>query len=97
MNYRDDDGFQCLNCLATLGKDDKYCKICGTKKGEGSYCPTSESMLCIYGPPPVKRRYKCEKCGYKWEDYTMVPHHRYCPQCRTICECTTVGEENPWD
>ena len=30
---------RCGNCHERLGKNDKYCRYCGTKRGEGKFRP----------------------------------------------------------
>lgn len=72
---------QCGNCHATLGEKDKYCKKCGTKRGEGAFAPYKNVMRCIYGPPPVERTHLCSGCGYQWTTIAMIDTDKYCPQC----------------
>lgn len=90
-----DNKFICLNCQAYLEDGDKYCRNCGTKKGEGHYSPTREMTPCIYGPPPIKRVYKCNACGHKWDEYDMIPRRRYCPKCGKGCDY--IKEDDPFD
>ena len=72
---------QCGNCHAYLG-DGAYCRICGTKRGEGKYRPYQNIMQCIiYGPMPIKRVHTCQKCGYQWETCVMIDDERFCPKC----------------
>lgn len=72
---------QCGNCHANLSPHDKYCRICGTKAGEGAYEPYQDLMQCIYGPMPVERKHTCTKCGYQWTTCLMLDDQRYCPKC----------------
>lgn len=72
---------QCGNCHATLTDGDKYCRICGTKVGEGEYAPYLDTIQCIYGPMPKTREHECKGCGYKWTTCLMVDKERYCPHC----------------
>lgn len=71
---------QCGNCHAELNGD-KYCRICGTKAGEGAYEPYQDLMECIYGPMPVNRKHVCTNCGYSWTTCFMVDDQKYCPKC----------------
>lgn len=75
------DATHCGNCHATLGEGDKYCRICGTKAGEGAFAPYQQIMQCIYGPRPEERTHTCEKCGYTWTTCLMLDNEKYCPQC----------------
>lgn len=72
---------QCGNCHANLQEGDKYCRICGTKVGEGEYAPYLDIMEVIYGPMPVERVHTCEKCGHTWTTCLMVDKEAYCPMC----------------
>ena len=72
---------RCGNCHEKMRPDDKYCSICGTQRGQGSFHPYVNQNLYAYGPP-VKRKYKCEKCGYLWIDQRRGAEDAgYCPQC----------------
>ena len=71
----------CGNCNARLAPEDRYCRICGTKAGEGTFDPIEEIMQCIYGPEPVERKHVCQKCGYTWTTCAMVDRENYCPKC----------------
>ena len=71
----------CGNCHAKLLEGDKYCRICGTKVGEGSYEPYQFFEGCIYGPPPVDRFHQCEVCGYQWKTHVMLDRQNFCPKC----------------
>lgn len=73
---------RCNNCNNTLDENAKYCSVCGTKVGEGSYSPRRDIMDCVYGPPPVVRNHKCKKCGYSWKNCVMIDRDKYCPRCR---------------
>lgn len=72
---------KCGNCHSSLGQEDAYCRICGTKRGEGAFAPYSNIMQCIYGPMPQERNHKCLKCGYSWKNCVMVDRDKYCPKC----------------
>lgn len=73
---------RCGNCHSYMDKSDKYCKFCGTKRGEGKFLPLNNEMYCVYGPP-IKKKYQCKKCNHKW--YTAAfgggEDSLYCPQC----------------
>lgn len=71
----------CANCNSSVKKDDKYCKICGSKIGKGTYDPKADYMRCIYGPAPVERKYECIKCKYTFNTFLMVDKTKYCPKC----------------
>lgn len=72
---------QCGHCHAYLEPDDRYCRQCGTKVGDGAYAPYLDLMQCIYGPPPEEREHICQQCGYKWTTYRMIDDQKYCPKC----------------
>ena len=72
---------QCGNCHAYIQEGDKYCRICGTKVGDGRYEPYQDLMECIYGPMPITRKHFCKKCGYSWTTCLMIDNEEYCPQC----------------
>ena len=72
---------RCGNCHEYLGKDDKYCSNCGTKRGEGAFNPVFNPMYCVYGPPTLTKL-KCEYCGHKWTNYGVVAKKfNFCPNC----------------
>lgn len=72
---------KCGNCHSIMGKDDMYCKICGTKAGKGKFLPYEDIMECIYGPMPIEREHLCKKCKYSWTTVLMVDDEKYCPKC----------------
>ena len=58
---------RCGNCHELFDNDEeKYCKYCGTKRGEGEFKPYDNQIYCIYGPMPEKRTRECVKCGNQW-------------------------------
>ena len=72
---------RCGNCKEYIGSNDKYCRHCGTKRGEGAYEPYFEDMRCAYGPP-VKVKTKCLSCGYIWITGNLGgDRSEFCPQC----------------
>lgn len=76
-DYKD----RCGNCHSVLEVNDKYCKNCGTKRGEGEFKPYTNPTYCVYGPM-VANKYTCPKCGYSWSEYNPGGRdYPYCPQC----------------
>lgn len=73
---------KCPNCLFYLADPtDKYCRLCGTFVGEGTYNPIVVDWE--YGPleyPPVDRKHICYQCGYTWYSY-LHDQYRFCPKC----------------
>jgi len=76
-DYKD----KCGNCHETLMDGDKYCRHCGTKRGEGQFKPYLNIMECIYGPMPVKRKHICNTCKTIWERELMIDQEHFCPNC----------------
>lgn len=72
---------QCGNCNAYLKEGDSYCRICGTRRGDGEYKPYQNIMQTIYGPMPVRREHICPVCGFKWDNCVMIDEDKYCPKC----------------
>ena len=72
---------RCGNCHSRIRDDEKYCRYCGTKRGEGKFEPYQNVMQCIYGPMPVKRVRKCTKCKKKWKTMVMIDDQNFCPDC----------------
>ncbi len=72
---------RCGNCHKSLQSSEKYCRYCGTKRGEGKFEPYQTIMQCIYGPMPVKRIRKCTRCQMEWETHEMVDNQNFCPEC----------------
>ena len=71
---------RCGNCHEQMDPDDKFCKHCGTKRGEGSFEPYWNVPTVAYGPA-TKKKYKCRNCGNIWIDLIMNPKTRFCPAC----------------
>ena len=72
---------KCGNCHDALREGDKYCRYCGTKRGDGKFEPYQNIMQCIYGPMPVKRVHKCPKCQNTWKTLLMIDNQDFCPNC----------------
>lgn len=73
----------CGNCHKHFEEDDKYCRYCGTRRGEGAFAPYENIMQCIYGPMPVVRNHICPNCNYAWTNCVMIDNEKYCPKCGT--------------
>ena len=84
---------KCGNCHSYIG-DDKYCRCCGTKRGEGAFLPYQNFQGCIYGPPPIRREHKCQSCGYTWVTNLMINDQKYCPECGGRVKTWPDEEEN---
>ncbi len=69
----------CMNCQNTWREGDKYCRYCGAPMNQPGY--KVREFYIIYGPMPVRRKHKCEKCGFTWENTLMIDKERYCPHC----------------
>ncbi len=94
-NLCDDYENKCGNCHATLPKGAKYCRMCGTKKGEGAFLPYENVMHTLYGPPIVAR-YKCAVCGKEWESTGVGGTGKeYCSECGA--ENKPVSEKSLYD
>lgn len=76
---------RCGNCTKYLGKEDQFCRYCGTKRGEGSFRPYEDMVQCVYGPPPEERFHKCKACGFEWTTNMMIDNQYYCPKCGGNC------------
>lgn len=72
---------KCGNCHKSLDADHKYCRFCGTKRGEGKFEPYQNLIQCIYGPMPIRRKRKCTKCEKTWETFSMLDNEHFCPDC----------------
>ncbi len=69
----------CANCKNNYIDGDRYCRFCGAPMGKPKYIV--QEIVCIYGPPPVKRNHVCRECGYSWETRSMVDRQGFCPKC----------------
>lgn len=68
---------KCGNCHEYLREGDKYCRYCGTKRGDGKFEPYQNIMQCIYGPMPVERVRKCTKCKKTWKTKLMIDNEDF--------------------
>ncbi|MBR2867468.1 MAG: hypothetical protein IKB88_00170 [Clostridia bacterium] len=76
------DYYVCRTCGAGLHENDKYCAECGRPACAVKYDPTNDvEHACIYGPQPLKRVYKCKKCGKGYTIFEMVETTKYCTAC----------------
>lgn len=73
---------RCGNCHSFLGKSDKYCRYCGSRRGEGAFEPYKNFLECecVYGPMPTYSLIQCTKCQKTWE---VSGNEDYCPDCGT--------------
>lgn len=73
---------RCGNCHAYLGEKDKFCRRCGTRRGEGRFLPYENIIGCAYGPP-TEMQYTCKICGHTWRYRIQVYDEKsqYCPAC----------------
>lgn len=99
--------YKCGNCHTMFSKDDKYCRVCGTERGKGTYLPYEDQSWYLYGAP-IKKRYKCSYCGNIW--ISRQWNSKYCPECgkKTVkqlndhsflirCLGDYAGSESPYD
>ena len=75
---------RCGNCQEEMNPYDKYCRNCGTKRGEGKFEPYYNVCDCLYGPFNILRKYVCKKCGNEWER-SIVFEDKFCPKCGEKC------------
>ena len=75
-----------IGSISAGGEDDtdKYCKFCGTPKGEGKFEPYKNMILVVYGPP-ITLKYMCNQCNAKWNSFgvSVEDEIKYCPQCKS--------------
>lgn len=70
--------YKCANCHRMFMNGDKYCRVCGTERGKGTYLPYENQAWILYGAP-IKKRYKCGACGHIWISSQWDSH--FCPEC----------------
>ena len=89
----------CGNCRAGLGEKDKYCRVCGTKRGDGAFKPYKVEMNLVYGPPsffessPEEVVHICTACNKTWKKNRIKPQDKYCPVCGNLCETYDYNDE----
>ena len=72
---------RCGNCHNYIDKDDKYCRYCGTPRGEGEFKPFKNMIEYVYGSP-METKHRCTNCGYSWTVNTLGRDRaEYCPKC----------------
>lgn len=100
---------RCGNCTEYMRPEDKYCRYCGTKRGEGRFLPFYNQSTVLYGAPMVKKKYKCDNCGHLWVTGVLGGENSlYCPMCgcgrltlqekedRSMID-EFIGTEEPYD
>ena len=73
---------RCRNCGSPLGMKDKYCTVCGTRRGEGRFLPSGNPQEVLYAPPSIKK-WKCPGCGNVWAEMSLS-RKRYCTKCGAL-------------
>ena len=87
---------RCGNCHEIMDENDKYCKRCGTKRGEGKFLPYQNTVCYLYGAP-LKKKYKCSSCGHIWiVNAAGWKDSLYCPQCGKE-QPTVIKEHVCWE
>lgn len=76
---------------------DRYCAVCGTKRGEGAFRPYLNDLACIYGPMPVYRGHECTACHTRWYTCDMEDKDNYCANCGRPTPVLWESEERPRD
>lgn len=71
----------CSNCEHVIPPQDKYCRYCGVSSEYAEYRPSPDSIMCIYGPPPIQRVHKCQNCEFTWTTMRMIDNETHCPHC----------------
>ena len=72
---------RCGNCHKVLDEGDKYCRYCGTKRGEGRFLPFENPMYALYGAPTLKKYY-CQNCLNEWKIRVFFDEEStHCPNC----------------
>lgn len=72
---------RCGNCHKIISIGDRYCRFCGTKRGEDKFQPEDNQTYCVYGPP-LEIKYQCADCGTIFESSCLgLDASKYCPHC----------------
>ena len=88
---------RCGNCHEYMGDQDKYCKYCGARRGEGAFAPFENIVNCVYGPP-IKVKYNCKVCGHSWIVRTLgSDNSKYCPECGKMRIKTVESKMFDWE
>jgi len=83
---------RCGNCTEYMRPEDKYCRYCGTRRGEGKFLPFYNQSTVLYGAPMVKKKYRCDNCGHLWVTGVLGGEiSLYCPMCG--CDRLTLQEK----
>lgn len=85
---------KCGNCHKNLDPEDKYCRYCGTKRGDGKFDPYLNTIYCLYGPA-VKGKYKCPNCGHLWVQEAAGQAPKYCTKCGS--KVKTLEDRALWE
>ncbi len=73
--------FRCGNCGNGMDRNDKYCRSCGTRSGEGRFEPRSHQNDALYGCLYVLR-VTCPRCGKTWNWLSVGPSEgSFCTDC----------------
>ena len=72
---------RCGKCWGYLGVEDKYCRMCGTKRGDGVFNIKNNVVQALYGPEPTGYKFQCRSCGLSWTENLMVNLNEFCPKC----------------
>lgn len=84
---------RCGNCTEYMRPGDKYCRHCGTRRGEGRFLPFYNQSTVLYGAPMVKMKYRCDNCGHLWVTGVLGGDNSlYCPMCG--CDRLTLQEKD---
>lgn len=94
--YSTDYTDRCGNCHEFLEKEDRFCRYCGTRRGEGEFEPYLNLFECVYGPKPVRRKHRCTQCGNEWMTCLMIDDEKYCPLCGGKAELVWEDSKSPY-
>lgn len=86
---------KCNNCGNNILENDRFCRYCGTKKGEGSYNPEDDIIADLYGPPTYEYHI-CGNCGRRFKMIIFDISNAYCPECAKKSD-KPVLKDTSWD
>ena len=90
----------CGNCGSELLENAAFCHHCGTKRGDGKFSIFDydpRKIQTLYGPPPRKHVFTCNKCETSWEEFlTDIPDGVSCPKCGCGIEGLSIDESDDW-